>query len=209
MKIEVYSDGSATVSTKPGGYGWVLCVEGNRQNEGSGHMEKATNNDAELMAAIKGLEAALAFVMSDPSSFPQEHEVTLKSDSELILGWANGTYRFKQEEKMFAYDRLRDLMRKLRAKTEWVKGHSGDQWNERCDFLANQARLGLQKEQDKEEAKITGASLIGTKKESVFCVWFDGKLKVLDFSQNVCEDYDRKVHGKRGSSLEIRKDKMR
>ena len=67
----------------------------------------------------------------------------------------------------------------------------------------------VQKEKQKEEAKTTGISLIGTKKAGVVCFWASGKLKVLDFLNNVCEDYDREVHGKRGSAIEFREDKLR
>ena len=210
-KIEIWTDGSATISTKPGGWAWVLTIDGKFHSEGSGHLEKATNNDAELVASIKGLEAAMDLFLKITygTSFEQDHEFILKSDSELILGWANGTYKFKQTDKMFLYDQLRRLVRKLHVKTEWVKGHSGVEFNERCDKLANQARLGIQKEKEKEEAKATGNTLIGTKKDGVICFWAYGKLKVLDILNNVCEDYSREAHGKRGSIIEFREEKMR
>ena len=59
MKIEVYTDGSATTSEKPGGWGYVIVIDGVKHSEGSGRMETATNNDAELEGAIMGLAAAL------------------------------------------------------------------------------------------------------------------------------------------------------
>lgn len=208
MKIEIYSDGSAQTIKTCGGWAYVLIINGEFHSEGSGHVEFATNNDMELVSALKGLDAALNSTMSY-GSFPIDLEVILKSDSKLILGWADGTYQFKQMEKIGLYDELRRLMRKLKVKTEWVKGHSGNKWNERCDQLANQARLKLEKNKDKEEAKISGETLIGKKREGVICLWYSGKLKVLDFCTNIMEDYDRDVHGKRGSLLEIREDKTR
>lgn len=210
MVIEVYADGSATVKTKPGGYGWVICIDNKFHSEGSGHLDFATNNDAELLAAIRGLEAALDIVVKNPSSFPIELDVTLKSDSELILGWANGSYNFKQADKMAAYEILRRLMKKLHAKTQWIRGHSGDTWNERCDELANAARLGIEKEIKKEEIKATGiGTLIGNKKDGVLCVWYGDQLKVISLTDNVIEDYNRETHGKRGSAIEIRKERLR
>lgn len=208
VKVDIFSDGSATTKDKPGGYAWVLLIDDKFYSESSGYLEKATNNDAELIGSLKGLDAALNFIISS-SSFPLEYDVTLKSDSKLILGWASGIYAFKQAEKIGLYDELRRLMRKLKAKTEWVKGHSGDKWNERCDQLANQARLKLEKDKHKEEAKTSGKTLIGKKREGVICLWYSGKLKVLDFCTNIMEDYDREIHGKRGSLLEIREDKTR
>lgn len=141
MNIEVYTDGSATVKTKPGGYGWVIVLDGVQHSEGSGHMERASNNDAELEAAIQGLVAAYKLI--NTINPPWGKTITLISDSEIILGWASGRYRFKQQDKIDKYKALQHLMNKLEAKTKWVQGHSGDVFNERCDYLANVARKGL------------------------------------------------------------------
>jgi ribonuclease HI len=134
-KIEVYSDGSGTVSTKAGGYGFVVVVDGVKQYEGSGHLEFATNNDCELQGAIEGLDSL-------HYHFEQEEftDVWLVSDSEITLGWADGTRAFRQEEKILKYQQLRNLMAEFKAKTRWVKGHSGEPFQERCDKLANIGR---------------------------------------------------------------------
>lgn len=139
MKIEVYSDGSATVATKPGGYGYVVCFDGQKVKEGNGHMPKASNNDAELEAAIQGLAAVLKMRIENKIPIG-EHEVYLVSDSQIVLGWVDGTYRFKQRDKRHKYDQLMHVCRKLNVKTRWVQGHSGDTHNERCDRLANEGR---------------------------------------------------------------------
>lgn len=139
--IRVYTDGSATTSDKPGGWAWVLLHNNQKIQQDFGRMENATNNDAELMAAIKGLEGAMDFYISNVS--PGEPDVTLISDSEIILNWANGTYNFNQKDKMALYENLRSLVRKLKVKTEWVEGHSGDEYNELCDKMANAARKSV------------------------------------------------------------------
>jgi len=209
MNIKIYTDGSATTIDKPGGWAYVLIIDEIFHSENSGHIERATNNDMELLAAINGLKATMEVTISNTSSFPQENEITLISDSQLILGWANGDYSFRQKDKMFLYDELRTLMRKLSVKTEWCRGHSGVKWNERCDELANEARLGLQRNKQKEVCKITGETAIGDKKDGILCVWYGDKLKVIDLSDNIVEDYSREKHGKRGSAIEIRKGKLR
>lgn len=135
MKVEVYSDGSGTVATKPGGYGFVVVVDGVTQYEGSGHLEFATNNDAELQGAIEGLDSL--HYHFDPE---EKIEVWLVADSEIILSWANGERAFKQEEKILKYQQLRNLMSEFKAQTRWVAGHKGEEHNERCDKLANAAR---------------------------------------------------------------------
>jgi hypothetical protein len=136
-------------------------------------------------------------------------EVYLVSDSQLILGWASGEYRFKQAGKLEKYYQLQALVQKLRVKTRWVRGHNGDEFNERCDQLANEARLGVQNKKEREEAKERGETLIGTKKSGVMCVWYKNCLKVIDLETNVVENYDREIHGARGSMLEIREEKSR
>jgi ribonuclease HI len=148
MKIEVYTDGSATIATKPGGWAWVLVIDGVKHSEGSGRMENATNNDAELESAIMGLAAVLKEIGTDPPRISYSDqtlpEITLVSDSQIILRWANGTQRFKQQKKVQKYKQLQFLMHRLNAQTRWVRGHSGDEHNNRCDRLANWARKGIE-----------------------------------------------------------------
>lgn len=208
MKIEVYADGSAQTKDKPGGWASVILIDGQFHKEIAGHLELATNNDAELIAAIKGLDYALEYLASLQGSFPIESEVILLSDSQIILNWANGTYRFKQADKLVLYEHLRRLVKKLSVKTQWVRGHSGNVWNERCDKLANNARKGIAtKSLDKPRQKKD--TRIGTKKTGVVCLWYSGLLKIIDFENGIVEDYSREVHGKRGSVLEFREDKLR
>jgi ribonuclease HI len=215
MIIEVYSDGSATTNDKPGGWAYVFIVDGVKHSEGSGHLEKASNNDAELEAAIQGLEAAYNFINQpedlSKAKFVQisDPTVTLVADSQLVLGWTNGTYTFRQQGKIEKYKRLNLLVKLMNVKTRWVEGHTGDEHNERCDKLANEARLQLQKKENKVEAILSGKTAIGTKKIGVVCFYYKDKLKVIDLDNNICEDYDRSIHGTRGSLLEIREDKLR
>lgn len=210
MKIEVYSDGSATTADKPGGYGWVMIVDGEKVSEGNDHMEKCSNNDAELEAAIQGLVAAYNFIISSRiENAETSQEVCLVSDSQLILGWASSVYKFKQSSKMEKYNTLMALVRRMNVKTRWVRGHSGDEHNERCDVLANEARTGIEKKKKKEMALLNGDTLIGTKKVGILCVWHNNVLKIVDLESNVVEDYKREKHGPRGSMFEIREEKSR
>lgn len=214
MGIEVYSDGSATVAQKPGGYGWVIVVDGEMHSEGSGHMLLASNNDAELEAALQGLIAAYKFI-NKPTEVLGNFEVseivpptvTLVSDSQLILGWVSGQFKFKQAEKMDKFNQINALVRRMNVQTRWVRGHSGDKWNERCDELANAARtqLGFRAVSKAD----LGDTKIGNKKTSVVAIWYGETLKIVDFEHNLMEDYDRQLHGARASLLEIRRDKNR
>jgi len=110
---------------------------------------------------------------------------------------------------MDKFKELQLLVNLMAVKTRWVEGHTGDEHNERCDKLANEARLGLQKKEEKIEAILTGNSAIGHKKIGVVCLWHKNSLKVIDLEHNIVEDYNREVHGTRGSMLEVREDKNR
>lgn len=116
-QIEAYSDGSGNSSDKPGGYGWVLVVDGVKVDEGSGHLENASNNDCELRGAIEALKAAYKYIHRplNPLGTYEAVEiippqVTLVSDSQIILNWANGSYRFKQLDKQNQFETLRALV---------------------------------------------------------------------------------------------------
>lgn len=210
MKIEVYTDGSATIATKPGGYAYVIVVDGIKKVECSGSMPGASNNDAEMEAAIQGL--ARVFKMCVGGEFNIfTSEVYLVSDSQLVLGWANGTYKFKQqaEEKKKKYGQLQHLVTRMGVKTRWVRGHNGDEHNERCDKLANEARLSVSNKVEREEAKERGETLIGIKKSGVICLWYKDTLKVVDLETNVVENYNREIHGSRSSRLQIMGERSR
>lgn len=208
MRIEVYTDGSAMTKGLPGGWGSVICVDGQKVKELSGYLESATNNDAELIAAIRGLEFALELSISR-GDFDFELDVTLCSDSQLVLGWASGEYRFKQLDKMALYDTLSKLVRKMKVKTRWVAGHSGDEHNERCDKLANLARKQIAENPETAIVKSLTESKIGKKKDGIVCLWYGENLKVIDLINGVIENFNRDVHGKRGSVIQIREEKFR
>lgn len=189
LKIDVYTDGSATIATKPGGYAFVLVVDGQQYSEGSGHMAMATNNDAELEAAIQGLAATLKITMG--LLLQNQPEVTLVSDSQIILGWANGNIRFKQEHKMAKYEALRSLMKRLSAKTRWVEGHSGEQYNERCDKLANLARKSNEpvvKEVAKKLKPIVN-------KSGILVVSHKSDIKIVDLNKHEIYVYSESIDG--------------
>lgn len=202
MKIDVFTDGSATILGRPGGYGWVIVIDGQKHSEGSGHMASATNNDAELESSIQGLAAVLKIVNKHSEDFVH-YEVTLISDSKIILGWANGTYRCKQKSKEKKLNQLQFLVKRLDVKTQWVKGHSGNEHNNRCDKLANDARKGVTNEEPKYKKSKTKMT-IGKNTTNVFNIWFNGKLKLIDLSKDLCEDHDEKIHGPRHSRMEYR-----
>lgn len=141
MKIEVYSDGSGNTFASDGGYGFRLIVGDQFHEEGSGYIASATNNVAELTAAIEGLKAAARFIQSNPVQPTDDVQVTLISDSQLVLGYASGKYQCKALHLTQLYIELRKLYQDLNCQQRWERGHVGEPNNERCDELAKEARL--------------------------------------------------------------------
>ena len=196
MRIEVYTDGSATTPDKPGGWGYVIVVNGVKNQEGSGYMENASNNDAELQAAIEGLGAVQEFLIHGVPSLTT-YSVTLVSDSEIILRWANGTYAFRQESKVEKYNLLRYRMQCLRASTKWIEGHTGDERNERCDSLANAARKQINVDDVKKKTKKPAAGFsenfpIYMKENRKLYIEYNGTTKEIDLENNIITDYTNK-----------------
>ena len=134
--VIIYTDGACIGNPGPGGYGVVLLHQGDRQELSAGY-RLTTNNRMEMMAAIAALEA-----LSNPSV------VTLYSDSQYLInamekGWAkkwqaNGWKRNAKEmaKNPDLWERLLKLSKEHKVKFIWVRGHSGNTENEKCDRLA-------------------------------------------------------------------------
>jgi ribonuclease HI len=136
-EIVIYTDGGARFNPGPGGYGVVL-IEGDSHRELSGGYRLTTNNRMELMACI----VALRQVRDRGTT------VTLYSDSQYVVngitkGWARSWRQrgWIKADKQPAVNpdlwaELLELVEGLEVDFRWVKGHAGNQWNERCDELA-------------------------------------------------------------------------
>jgi len=136
MKLEIYTDGACSGNPGPGGWAFVLKF-GDRLKEQSGFEKDTTNNRMELLAVIKGLE-----------QIKRECQVEVFSDSSYIVnainqGWlrnwqTNGwrTSDKKDVKNRDLWEQLLQLNAKWSPKYTWVKGHSSNQLNNRCDELA-------------------------------------------------------------------------
>lgn len=138
MLIEVYSDGSSLIPRKPGGYGWLITLNGCIAHEGGGWLRRADNNDAEVEGAYQGLLSAIKL-------YGRAQTMVICSDSRIILGWLEGSHYFKKEPKNKRFHEIKTLISEfdLNLKTRWIRGHSGNPFNERCDKLATMARLRM------------------------------------------------------------------
>ena len=142
MQVTIYTDGACSGNPGPGGYGAVL-LSGDHAMELSGGFRRTTNNRMELLAAIVGLE-----------TLNRRCSVALYTDSRYIVdaineGWArrwrdNGWMRNKRDAAVNPdlWERLLDLLDRHDVDVRWVRGHAGNEGNERADKLAVAASRG-------------------------------------------------------------------
>ncbi len=147
-EITIYTDGACIGNPGPGGYGVVL-LSGEHRLELSGGYQLTTNNRMEIIAAIKGLE-----------SLKQNSLVNLYSDSQYLVdammkGWAKKWQQqhwMRNKKEMAKNPDLWEQMLKLcnyhKVTFLWIRGHSGNKENERCDRLAVLAASQRQLEAD-------------------------------------------------------------
>lgn len=129
--VLVYSDGSSSGrDSQPGGWGFVVVIEGLPVAAGAGGDRRTTNNVMEMRGAINGLVAVMRRGLHKLGK-----PVVLVSDSQYVLGIGSGKYTPSKNLEDAA--KLRALVKRLDADTRWIRGHSGERWNERCDKLAN------------------------------------------------------------------------
>ena len=134
-RVEIWTDGACSGNPGPGGWGAILRY-GGREKELCGGEALTTNNRMELLAAISALEA-----LSRPCA------VDLHTDSQYVRGgidgWIHGWKRngwktaAKQPVKNAELWQQLDAARARHDVTwHWVKGHAGNELNERADALA-------------------------------------------------------------------------
>jgi ribonuclease HI len=138
-EVIIYTDGACSGNPGPGGWGTVLFY-GNHKKEMSGFVPETTNNRMEMQAAIEALK-----VLKEPC------KVKLHSDSAYLVncfkqGWhknwvKNGWKNSKKQpvENQDLWKEILSLMEIHDVEFIKVKGHSDNEWNNRCDELATGA----------------------------------------------------------------------
>lgn len=137
QRVEIWTDGACSGNPGPGGWGALLRY-GALERELKGGEADTTNNRMELMAAIMALEALKRPCIVD-----------LHTDSQYlrggITGWINGWKRNgwrtadkKPVKNVDLWQRLDEAAGRHTIAWHWVKGHAGDENNERVDALARE-----------------------------------------------------------------------
>jgi len=142
-EVMVYTDGACSGNPGPGGWGAILMF-GEHRREISGGERATTNNRMEIAAVIEALK-----LLKEPC------KVKVYSDSAYVVncfqqgwyrGWQkNGWKNSKNQpvENQDLWKQLLVLMEKHRVEYIKVKGHSDNELNNHCDYLAREAIKNL------------------------------------------------------------------
>jgi ribonuclease HI len=137
VRTVVYSDGACSGNPGPGGWAWI-SPDG---PFAAGSETRSTNQRMEITAAWRAVEAI-------------DGPVEVRSDSTYVVncfrdrwweGWLARGWLNSQRKPVANRDLWEPFIELVRSRRDvvftWVKGHSGDEWNDRADRLAVEAML--------------------------------------------------------------------
>jgi ribonuclease HI len=127
MEYTLYTDGAYSVLHNEGAFAFVILKDGEEIKRMAGKIIGETNNRAELKAIIAGVFK----LPSDATS------VRIVSDSMYALNTLSGSWSRISNTDLFEVWNKKVLSKRKNLKMEFlfVKGHSGDVYNELCDRL--------------------------------------------------------------------------
>ncbi|MDO5011905.1 MAG: ribonuclease HI [Pseudomonadota bacterium] len=136
--LKIWTDGSCLGNPGPGGWAFV-ATDGKNTAERSGGERDTTNNRMELTAVIRALTAAR-----------RHSEIELHTDSQYVKNgmqswmknWKKNNWRTADKKPVKNQDlwmQLDELSDAIKIHWHWVRGHNGNEMNERCDELARTA----------------------------------------------------------------------
>ena len=134
-EITIYTDGACSGNPGKGGWGAIL-IYAKEEKYLSGSNQLTTNNQMELTATIEALK-----VIAKP------HNIALYTDSQYvkngitswIFNWKKNGWKTANKKPVANKDLWIELDKYVKIHSVnwfWVKGHSGDHYNEIADQLA-------------------------------------------------------------------------
>jgi len=127
-RIIAYTDGASRGNPGPAAAGFTLSEPGGTELQAKAFfLGEATNNAAEYTAIIRALEAARQI---------GAEQITVFSDSELLVRQVNGQYKVKSEHIRPFFQQVLDLLAQFR---DWKVRHILREKNKKADKLVNLA----------------------------------------------------------------------
>ena len=146
-ELIVFTDGGCSGNPGPGGWAYVIVSDG-AIREKWGAENATTNNRMELSAVIAALETILAdpALASRPLTVYTDSQYVQKGITAWVASWKRNGWRTAAKEPVKnkeLWQTLDGLASRVSVTWRWVKGHAGNEYNERCDALTQEAIASL------------------------------------------------------------------
>ena len=136
MTNNVYTDGACSDNPGIGGWGAVILIENKDPIQINGGQLNTTNNQMELKAVIEALkyfENSSSINLFTDSKYVK-NGIQLWIQNWKINGWKTSAKKLVKNKDLWL--ELDEQLSKHKVNWYWVKGHSGDKFNEKADQLA-------------------------------------------------------------------------
>lgn len=137
-EVVIYTDGACSGNPGPGGWGSILMYKGNKK-EISGGKKDTTNNVMELTAVIEALK--LLKFKCKVSLYSDSAYVVNAFNQKWIYGWMKNGWKNASKEPVKnkeLWEELYELTKIHEVTFIKVKGHSDNEYNNRCDEMARE-----------------------------------------------------------------------
>ena len=136
MTLKIYTDGACSGNPGPGGWA-ALLLYGKAKKEISGFEANTTNNRMELLAAIRGMQA---IVRPCPVEIYSDSAYLVNAiNNNWLENWQKNNWRTASKDEVKnrdLWEQIIVLNQTYKPKYIKVKGHSDNEFNNRCDELA-------------------------------------------------------------------------
>lgn len=137
--LRIYTDGGCRMKKNIGAWAYVIIDDNGVETRNSSHEYCTTNNRMEMKAVIEALK-----------STPEGEYIELTTDSQYVYNtfklnwiqkWKNNNW-FTSKNKVKNIDlwiEMEELVNNRNITWRWVKGHSGDEYNNIVDKMATKS----------------------------------------------------------------------
>lgn len=144
-KTLVYTDGSC--KDNKGGIGIVIITNGLEHSFFTKLIGYCTNNIAELYAIYQALLLIRQYNLTEPIETVQlytDSDYCVKIFNEYIYNWLRNDWKNSSGETVANIEIIQSIyamLKTMNVKISWVKGHSGNKYNDMADALADKGRV--------------------------------------------------------------------
>jgi len=144
--LKIFTDGGCSGNPGPGGWAYVMILDTFQGTQiaakNMGAEKNTTNNRMELTAVISALRALKKMDVPRKAAVITDSQYVQKGITEWIQAWKRNSWRTSDKKPVKNQDlwmELDSLSQDFSIKWEWVRGHAGNEYNEMCDRMTQEA----------------------------------------------------------------------